>query len=86
MYSVEEGGKTLKNDKRKSRNIEITFDTKKKSRTKVSSQRKLFADQYSLDNRNYATTKDGHNGLIVSFRGQKRHEINISYSGKKIKT
>ena len=47
---MEEGGKTLKNKAKKSKNIEISFNTKKKntSHTKTNSQRKLFAEQYSL--------------------------------------
>lgn len=50
IHSVEEGGKTLKNKTKKSKNIEISFNTKKKntSHTKTNSQRKLFAEQYSL--------------------------------------
>jgi hypothetical protein len=86
VHSVEDGAKTLKNNKRKSKNFEIAFDMKKRatSRIKDTSQRKLFINQYSLDN--CLTKKDGQNGLIVSFIGKKNHEINISYSGKKIKT
>jgi adenine C2-methylase RlmN of 23S rRNA A2503 and tRNA A37 len=87
LHSAEEGGKTLKNKMRKSKNIEISFNTKKKtpSQTKNNSQRQLFTDQYSLDNRIYATTKEPHN-LVVSFRGNKKHEINISLSGRRMKT
>lgn len=84
---MEEGGNTLKNKNRKSKNIEISFNTKKKTPThNKNSSRKLFIDQYSLDNRLYATTKEQNSKLVVSFRDSKKHEINISLSGRRMKT
>ena len=77
-----------KKSKRKTKNIEITFDTKKKSpnKRKVTSQSKLLIEQYSLDHRAYQSLKRSSKGLLISYRPRKNQEINLSLSSKKVKT
>lgn len=87
VHSVESVGKTLKarKSKCKARNIEITFDTKKKSphKKKRTSQTKLLVEQYSLNNRAYESLKKSSKGLLISYRPTKNHEINLSVSSSK---
>ncbi len=52
----------------------------------LNSGKKLLSEQYSLGRVNNTNTKKGSHNLIISFRGTKKSDINVSVSRKRIKT
>jgi hypothetical protein len=59
----------------------------------MNSSKKILVEQYSLgrvnqptNNLNSINTKKGSHNILISFRGTKKQDINVSVSRKKIKT
>ena len=71
----------------KTKKMQITFESKKKTKKLQNSNKKLLVEQYSLDNRlTESHKKKQSRGLVISFRGTKNQDVNVTMSGKRIKT